>query len=109
MSEEDSWRSEAAYDYVDALSPGDLAWEFLRRNTEYRRSYDEFLQAGDNTEELTREFTSRWGLRFPGRPRSFCSRSTRDLVARRQSGHADTRNGPRFSPAIALRVIRRYC
>ena len=74
MSEENSWRSEAAYDYVDALSPGDLAWEFLRRNTEYRRSYDEFLQAGDNTEELTREFTSRWGLRFPGRPFCICNR-----------------------------------
>lgn len=32
MSEDESWRSEAAYAYIDKLTPGDLAWEFLRRN-----------------------------------------------------------------------------
>ena len=60
MSEDDAWRSEAAYNYVDTLSPGDLAWEFLRRNIEYKRSYDEFLQRSEKSEEVTREFTSRW-------------------------------------------------
>ena len=29
----------SAYDYTLALSPSDLAWEFLRRNTEYQRAY----------------------------------------------------------------------
>ncbi len=43
MSEEESWRSDAAYDYVDKLSLGDLAWEFLRRNPEYRKSYHELI------------------------------------------------------------------
>jgi hypothetical protein len=28
-----------AYDYVLALAPGDLAWEFLRRNAQYQRAY----------------------------------------------------------------------
>jgi len=28
-----------AYDYTLALSPSDLAWEFLRRNAEYQRAY----------------------------------------------------------------------
>src|SRR6185295_18101572 len=28
-----------AYDYVRALCPSDLAWEFLRRNPEYQRDY----------------------------------------------------------------------
>src|SRR5262245_23300823 len=28
-----------AYDYVFALSPSDLAWEFLRRNAQYQRAY----------------------------------------------------------------------
>ena len=41
MSEDESWRSEAAYDYIDKLTPGDLAWEFLRRNPDYRQSYQE--------------------------------------------------------------------
>ncbi|KEQ52219.1 transcriptional regulator domain-containing protein [Sphingobium chlorophenolicum] len=38
MSEDESWRSDAAYDYIDKLTPGDLAWEFLRRNPDYRVS-----------------------------------------------------------------------
>ena len=67
MSEEDAWRSEAAYNYIDTLTPGDLAWEFLRRNIEYKRSYDEFLQRNGKSEEVSREFTSRWGLRFRSR------------------------------------------
>jgi hypothetical protein len=29
----------AAYDYALALSPSDLAWEFLRRNAQYQRAY----------------------------------------------------------------------
>src|SRR5215813_14790361 len=29
----------SAYDYTLALSPSDLAWEFLRRNTQYQRAY----------------------------------------------------------------------
>ena len=37
MSEDEDWRSEAAYDYIDKLTPGDLAWEFLRRNPDYLR------------------------------------------------------------------------
>ncbi|WP_298954026.1 DUF6499 domain-containing protein [uncultured Methylobacterium sp.] len=101
MSEEGSWRSEAAYDYVDTLSPGDLAWEFLRRNTEYRRSYDEFLQAGEITEELTREFTSRWGLRFRGRSVGICDRFAR-LLGRppRSHGHRSQQNPRRVRASL---------
>ena len=38
MSEDESWRSETAYNYIDNLNPGDLAWEFLRRNPDYRKA-----------------------------------------------------------------------
>jgi hypothetical protein len=38
MSEERIWRSESAYEYIDKLSPSDLAWEFLRRNPDYLRA-----------------------------------------------------------------------
>lgn len=68
MSGDESWRSEAAYDYIDKLTPGDLAWEFLRRNPEYRKSYQELVAAGRLTEEVAREFAEQWGLRFRGRP-----------------------------------------
>lgn len=64
MSEDESWRSEAAYDYIDKLTPGDLAWEFLRRNPEYKKSYQELVAIGRLTEDVTRKFAEQWGLRF---------------------------------------------
>jgi len=68
MSEDETWRSEAAYDYIDKLAPGDLAWEFLRRNPEYRKSYDQLVAVGRLTEEVATEFAKQWGLRFRRRP-----------------------------------------
>ena len=46
MSEDESWRSETAYDYIDNLNPGDLAWEFLRRNPDYRKAYQDLVSSG---------------------------------------------------------------
>lgn len=68
MSENESWRSEAAYDYIEKLTPGDLAWEFLRRNPDYRQLYQELLDVGRLTEDVAREFAEQWGLRFRRRP-----------------------------------------
>lgn len=70
MAETDNWRSQAAYDYIDTLTPGDLAWEFLRRNPEYRQSYDELLATGQLKSEKAPEFAQQWGLRFRRRPAS---------------------------------------
>lgn len=65
MSDDDeSWRSDAAYDYIDALTPGDLAWEFLRRNPDYRKSYLELIAVGRLDEGAARQLAARWGLRF---------------------------------------------
>jgi hypothetical protein len=71
MSEDEGWRSETAYDYIDKLNPGDLAWEFLRRNPEYRNAYQELIALGRLTEDVAREFAERWGLRFRRRPSQF--------------------------------------
>jgi hypothetical protein len=68
MSEDEDWRSEAAYDYIDKLTPGDLAWEFLRRNPEYGKSYQELVAIGRLTEDVAKEFAEQWGLRFRRRP-----------------------------------------
>lgn len=68
MSEGEDWRSEAAYDYIEKLTPGNLAWEFLRRNPEYRKAYQELVAAGRLSEDMAREFAEQWGLRFRGRP-----------------------------------------
>ena len=62
MSKED-WRSPAAYQYATAMEPAGLAWEFLRRNPDYRTTYDTAsAQADHGTDGPAR----RWGLRFPG-------------------------------------------
>ncbi|MGQ3141146.1 transcriptional regulator domain-containing protein [Rhizobium oryzihabitans] len=71
MSEDESWRSDAAYDYIDKLTPGDLAWEFLRRNPDYRKSYRELVAIGRLTEDVAREFAEQWGLRFRRRSSTF--------------------------------------
>jgi hypothetical protein len=71
--EKSSWRSAAAYGYLDDADPADLAWEFLRRNPEYRGEYRKLNEWGapdvpadrDDSDRLGR----RWGLHFPGRSR----------------------------------------
>ena len=68
MSEDESWRSETAYDYIDNLNPGDLAWEFLRRNPDYRKAYQDLVSSGRLSLETAEEFANLWGLRFRGRP-----------------------------------------
>ena len=57
------WRSEAAYAYLNDLKPAELAWEFLRRNPNYRRDYH--TAAGEAGEEGSEPLIPQWGLRFP--------------------------------------------
>ncbi|MDF3811239.1 DUF6499 domain-containing protein (plasmid) [Rhodopseudomonas sp. BAL398] len=64
MSEDSDWRSEAAYDYIDQLTPSDLAWEFLRRNPEYRSSYAQLVATGQISPEAAAAFARHWGLHF---------------------------------------------
>lgn len=88
MSEEESWRSEAAYDYIDKLTPGDLAWEFLRRNPDYRKSYQELAAVGRLSEDIAREFAEQWGLRFRRGPSQFRARPADLLDPANRSSHA---------------------
>ena len=46
MPQGGGWRSEAAYDYVCELGPSEFAWEFLRRNPDYRRDYRAVVDEG---------------------------------------------------------------
>lgn len=88
MSEDESWRSEAAYDYIDKLTPGDLAWEFLRRNPDYRISYQELVSIGRLTEDVAREFAEQWGLRFRRRPSQLSAHPADLLDPANRSGGA---------------------
>ena len=60
------WHGGGAYDAAEALSPDALAWEFLRRNPNYRADYAQFITetaAGAEAEAEGRRF-GRWGLSF---------------------------------------------
>lgn len=53
------WRSSDTYDHLDALESPDLAWEWLRRNTEYQKDFAEA-----QSPSLMRELRRKWGLQF---------------------------------------------
>ncbi|WP_081440983.1 transcriptional regulator domain-containing protein [Ancylobacter novellus] len=66
---ESAWQSSEAYAFVDALSPAQLAWEWLRRNEAYRQDFAILrAAAGAEEETLAALMRARWGLRFPDRP-----------------------------------------
>lgn len=67
----DDWRLPAAYDYLSDLSAADFAFEFLRRNPEYRADFHNASEQdalGDGVEASRMGLARRWGLAFPGRP-----------------------------------------
>jgi len=87
MSQDENWRSEAAYDYIDTLSPGDLAWEFLRRNPDYRKAYRDLVASGRLAEEVAQDFANQWGLRFRDRSRLLRSHPADLLDPAKRSRH----------------------
>ncbi len=57
-------RLPARYRYTEKLQPEDWAWEFLRRDPEYRSA-----ATGDRTGRDRAPDATAWGLHFRGRPR----------------------------------------
>jgi hypothetical protein len=55
----------AAYRYTLEIEPASFAWEFLRRNPEYRLTFGAGLDPADDAAE---DAVRRWGLRFPADP-----------------------------------------
>jgi hypothetical protein len=85
------WRSQDAVDALLELDRAGLAWEFLRRNPDYREDFSQTLQrvaTGEISEETAMtEFSRRWGVSFRPRSRLAGEREPDDLAAR-----ADTVN-----------------
>lgn len=66
MSNE-AWRSDERYKPLGGCSAADLAWEFLRRNPDYRSEFQqahEVTSAGSEPADPAR--WARWGLSFRG-------------------------------------------
>ncbi|MBB5724689.1 hypothetical protein FHS97_000597 [Sphingomonas endophytica] len=75
------WRTPATYAHARNISTAGFAWEFLRRDPEYRRDFRRVKASPRGTVEAQAAFTDRWGLRFPGRPGPARRRGTAVLVA----------------------------
>jgi len=94
MPEQGTWRISAAYDYVNELDAPDLAWEFLRRNPEYRQDYNRLKQRGLAEDQAAAALSAKWGLSFRGRPRTSGTQRERSLVADSRSLDADPAAAP---------------
>ena len=62
------WRSNTAYKNLENVPFRGIAWEYLRRNKQYARTFRQAMSvsSADPADASAR----RWGLRFPGRPGS---------------------------------------
>ena len=86
------WRSPNAGDPLKELDRAGLAWEFLRRNPEYREDYRRALEriaSGVITVEAAMtEISRRWGLSFRPRSRRAGKAPPDDLAARAFAAHS---------------------
>lgn len=55
----------ADYGYIWQLAPSGLAWEYLRRNDEYRQDCQTMALIRRQDAERLESFAHRWGLLFP--------------------------------------------
>lgn len=89
MVAETNWRDPTDYRYLNDLNPSELAWEFLRRNSEYQQE----VAASDPTNDRAAiALSERWGLRFPDNPKLVRHRSKNLLEPGRRSdrSHSDS-------------------
>ena len=63
------WRSPAAYKHTKHLPAAGFAWEYLRRNDEYRQDFRTAAATGRVGSRQLDAFAQRWGVRFSKRPR----------------------------------------
>lgn len=58
------WRVDSAYGFMDNAGVDSLAWECLRRNSDYQRDYRSLRRADHLDNPLPEPMERRWGLRF---------------------------------------------
>jgi hypothetical protein len=63
------WRAPAAYVHTKTIPAAGFAWEYLRRNDEYRQDFQILVRAKRPDTTVLEAFARRWGVRFPARPR----------------------------------------
>ncbi len=63
------WRVPEEYRYTAKIPAAGFAWEYLRRNDEYRHDFDTLTATKQPARQELEMFARRWGLRFRFRPR----------------------------------------
>jgi len=63
------WRSPAAYGHTKHIQAAGFAWEYLRRNDEYRQDFRTLTASQMPDTSQLEVFARRWGLRFSKRSR----------------------------------------
>ena len=58
------WRDAESYRDVQTFDAAALAWEFLRRNPDYRMDYDRIASTNVSGPLVPNEFRRKWGLCF---------------------------------------------
>ena len=58
------WRSEQAYAIFEKAEAADIAWEWLRRDSEYQGEYKALRD--EQLSRITHDFRQKWGLSFRG-------------------------------------------
>ncbi|WP_415569597.1 transcriptional regulator domain-containing protein [Gluconobacter oxydans] len=66
------WQSPAAYEHAQDIAAAGMAWEYLRRDDEYRRAFLTMKTLSASKPGGSKAFSERWGLRFPCRSGSGC-------------------------------------
>lgn len=66
------WQSPAAYEHAQDIAAAGMAWEYLRRDDEYRRAFQQMKTLPAPELGGRKAFSKRWGLRFPCRSGAAC-------------------------------------
>lgn len=75
MAEPPDWRSSETERELNQLERQGFAWEFLRRNPDYRHDYERLRGAPPGRPGASSPHgsaASHWGLRFPAGSRPLC-------------------------------------
>lgn len=78
------WRRKTDYAEIEDFTPRELAWEYLRRNPDFKRDQRRIKKAESTSGD---DIAQTWGLRFPGRYEPGCEGSGGVLVAFPGVGH----------------------
>lgn len=62
MVAQGNWRDAETYRYLKDLNAAELAWEFLRRNSDYQR---EVAASNPSDDRAVAALNAHWGSRFP--------------------------------------------